>query len=733
LLMLDNEHGWLATKRGTSSNFSIGTLFYTEDSGQTWERRPLPSGDPIYFIDQLHGWLVGSPSQDTLYHTDDGGQTWETQSLEVEPEENIQYLYLPTFNETGSGQLHAMLLHKDTSRLARYTTSNYGKTWARTAQYDLGSDWGDSIPLAQIDDQEWLYVRPDTHELNSSALNLGDFNASTRTPEGFQQIIMLNVSEGWAKQTVTTCDSATCQQSTNLWRTEDGGQTWTQFNTPISYQQVINLSPDSAPTTQQVTTMVGQGFDKCEIPTLSQLQNWYSNSPYRAINLYIGGSSRACGNGALSASYLQQLSQQGWKFIPTWVGPQAACSGYGSRMSNDPATAYNQGKAEANQAITVASNLGLTNGGTIIYYDLEGYPNDAACRNAAKSFISGWTYQLAQAGHKAGAYGSACASYVSDWATGSSVPEAIWPAAWYASSYDANASVWNVPCIDNGYWVNNQRIRQYAGGHNEAWGGVTLNIDSNAIRSSVATISTGGGGNPTEVILEDPTQLQYPYNNGCAGSGWERYVNDRGHYAYLTLNTNQPSQSTNWAEWRTTLPTTGQWRVYAYIPDHPIIYWSCLNNKQINWDTIDARYTIHHANGSETVSRNQAPLNKQWLDLGAYNFSSSQQARIRLTDLNGQPNLSETISVSALRFVYQPAEPTPTPPPPPPTPTPPPPQNAKTLNVRYVDQVYAQENSAGGYWILCGPSSAAMLLHYEGKESRDVFTNRQATRDLCGM
>lgn len=58
----------------------------------------------------------------------------------------------------------------------------------------------------------------------------------------------------------------------------------------------------------------------------------------------------------------------------------------------------------------------------------------------------------------------------------------------------------------------------------------------------------------------------------------------------------------------------------------------------------------------------------------------------------------------------------------------------KTLNVRYVDQVYAQQTAAaGGIWLLCGPSSAAMLLHYKGLEQRDVFTNRQATQDLCGM
>jgi hypothetical protein len=30
-------------------------------------------------------------------------------------------------------------------------------------------------------------------------------------------------------------------------------------------------------------------------------------------------------------------------------------------------------------------------------------------------------------------------------------------------------------------WANHQRVHQYTGGHNESYGGVTINIDSNAV------------------------------------------------------------------------------------------------------------------------------------------------------------------------------------------------------------------------------------------------------------
>jgi hypothetical protein len=59
----------------------------------------------------------------------------------------------------------------------------------------------------------------------------------------------------------------------------------------------------------------------------------------------------------------------------------------------------------------------------------------------------------------------------------------------------------------------------------------------------------------------------------------------------------------------------------------------------------------------------------------------------------------------------------------------------RALNVRYVDQIYAQRRPecwANGayYWNDCGPAAAAMVLHYEGRETRDVLSNRRATLDL---
>src|SRR5690606_24513606 len=120
-------------------------------------------------------------------------------------------------------------------------------------------------------------------------------------------------------------------------------------------------------------------------------------SPYQAVNLYIGGSNRACQNSALTASFVRQARQLGWQFIPTWVGPQAPCTWYPSRMSSDPAMAFQQGVAEANLAVERLAQLGLTypdKTGSVVYYDIEPYGTDTECRSAVNSFMNGWVSQL---------------------------------------------------------------------------------------------------------------------------------------------------------------------------------------------------------------------------------------------------------------------------------------------------------------------------------------------------
>jgi hypothetical protein len=68
------------------------------------------------------------------------------------------------------------------------------------------------------------------------------------------------------------------------------------------------------------------------------------------------------------------------------------------------------------------------------------------------------------------------------------MPVVVWPANWVYSSYTASATVRDVLRLSNNLWSDHQRIRQYTGGHNETWGGVTLNLDCDVIDEVVASV-----------------------------------------------------------------------------------------------------------------------------------------------------------------------------------------------------------------------------------------------------
>jgi photosystem II stability/assembly factor-like uncharacterized protein len=244
----------------------------------------------------------------------------------------------------------------------------------------------------------------------------------------------------------------------------------------------------------RVAIETNQGFDKCAVPTINQMQTWWIHSPYYAVNMYIGGISRACDQVNLTPSWLNAISQQGWTLIPTWVGPQAPCTDFRHRMSSNAAIAYLEGKDEADMAVSAALDLGIW-GDMVIYYDLEGYFGNTSCRNTVASFVKGWVERLHQLGYQAGVYGGACSSSIADWAEISPAPDNVWIASWITpAKYRPDATVWLTgaaeDCLPNTLWVNHQRIRQYAGGHVETYGDISFSIDSNALDGEVTVLPT---------------------------------------------------------------------------------------------------------------------------------------------------------------------------------------------------------------------------------------------------
>ena len=232
------------------------------------------------------------------------------------------------------------------------------------------------------------------------------------------------------------------------------------------------------------TYFTGLGFDACSAPPVTTMTAWLS-SPYRAIGVYIGGVNRGCSQPNLNSTWVATQIAAGWSLIPTYVGLQAPSDGCGCASIN-PSQAVVQGAAAADDAILQAATLGIGPGNPI-YFDMEGYSRTSTNTSAVLTFLDAWTERLHARGYVSGVYGSASstiADLVSQYGLGYSEPDDVWIARWDGAQTTSDASV------PASYWANHQRIRQYYGGHNEKYGGVSINIDNDYLDGAVVGIAT---------------------------------------------------------------------------------------------------------------------------------------------------------------------------------------------------------------------------------------------------
>jgi hypothetical protein len=248
-----------------------------------------------------------------------------------------------------------------------------------------------------------------------------------------------------------------------------------QASRPVSADAAspVAAAPGAAP----ARTFTGKGFDTCAAPSLASMRAWGQSSPYGAVAIYVGGINRGCGLGNLDYDWVQAVRSYGFHFIPTYVGLQAPCAGFSAKISTDPAVAHSQGTWAAQDAIRAMRALGF-GAGSPVYIDIEQYDGDAACSNAVVQFVAGWSGQLHQEGFRSGFYSSQLTDIIAK--RHIAHPDAVWIAHW-----DWNRSVYGQKSIEDTLWNEHRRLHQYAGPHGARYGGVTINIDSDAVDGPV--------------------------------------------------------------------------------------------------------------------------------------------------------------------------------------------------------------------------------------------------------
>jgi hypothetical protein len=247
-------------------------------------------------------------------------------------------------------------------------------------------------------------------------------------------------------------------------------------------------TPINYPAGASATTYSGLGFDTCTAPSLAAMRAWTSTAPYDTVNIYFGGNNRGCAQPNLTTDWIRTVNLLGWKILPTYMGHQPFCMNGNKPNRFTEATATTLGTSDANDAITKARALGLLPG-SALYADVEHYDRtNASCRTAVLKYASAWTTTLHNAGYLAGIYVHQDSGLrdLADHYTSTTYarPDAVWMARW-----DGNDALTGWPTATNAQWGFWQRIKQYRGDHNETWGGVTLNIDSDSLRAPVATVA----------------------------------------------------------------------------------------------------------------------------------------------------------------------------------------------------------------------------------------------------
>jgi uncharacterized protein YraI len=235
------------------------------------------------------------------------------------------------------------------------------------------------------------------------------------------------------------------------------------------------------------TRYAGLAFDTCTAPSVAQIDAWHT-SPYRAVGIYIGGPNRTCAQPQLTASWVTAVAHRGWRLVPIYMGLQAPCTFRANAVEITPSLAASQGAASATDAAGKAAALGLRPG-SAIYGDMEHYDaTDTACRSAVLSYLSGWTRELHRRGYVSGVYAhlNSGAQHLSQTYTSTSYarPDALWIARW-----DLSSALTGWPGIPDTKWAVHQRGKQFRGDHDETYGGVTLNIDTDRFDAPVATVA----------------------------------------------------------------------------------------------------------------------------------------------------------------------------------------------------------------------------------------------------
>ncbi len=161
----------------------------------------------------------------------------------------------------------------------------------------------------------------------------------------------------------------------------------------------------------------------------------------------------------------------------------------------------------------------------------------------------------------------------------------------------------------------------------------------NRVRQMMSATPTQGDNGDLQV-----DELESSFARSAAT--WYEATCGAGGHTYYTYATDSASESSNSATWRPRIPATGQYRVFAHVPQ------GCgLGSPP--YASTKAAYRIHSASGDavKVIDQNTA---SEWVDLGLYTFAAGTDGAIELSDLTGEAySQRKVVFFDAIKWVAE--------------------------------------------------------------------------------
>ena len=213
----------------------------------------------------------------------------------------------------------------------------------------------------------------------------------------------------------------------------------------------------------------------------------WAASPFRGVGIYIGGENGACSQPNLSASWVSAQTTAGWHLIPTYVGLQAPTSSLQQlRQADHRRRRPAQGMAAAEDAVAEATAIGdrrrqpdlLRHGGLLADHERH---------RRRLAFLDAWTEKLHAARLR---LRRLLLERLRDRRPRrrSSAPPTP-PRRHLDRQLERREDTLD-PVVPSTAWPDHQRIHQFRGGHDETYGGVTINIDNDYVDGATVGVGT---------------------------------------------------------------------------------------------------------------------------------------------------------------------------------------------------------------------------------------------------